>query len=61
MKNQKAIDAYIEAQIKARDQLDTLAGFLQSHQDNLIPEEIRWGHVGDINRIAESLNELLEN
>ena len=59
--NATALDAYIDAQRQARTLLEQLTAHLDAHQESLIPEQIHWGHVGDINAIVGRLEELVHN
>ena len=54
----KAIDAYLQHITTIRSQLEAL----QHHADDHFghdPDAIHWGHVGDLGRVEESLDELL--
>ena len=59
--NTAALDAYIAAQQQARALLEVLTAQLDAHQDRVAPEEIHWGHVGDMQRFIASLQEMVTN
>jgi hypothetical protein len=59
--NAAALDAYIAAQHQARALLDTLTAQLDAHQDNVAPDEVHWGHVGDMQRISAGIQETVAN
>ena len=57
--NAAALDAYIAAQQQARALLEVLTAQLDAHQDNVAPDEVHWGHVGDMQRIITGIQELV--
>lgn len=57
--NDAALTAYIAAQHQAHALLAQLTAQLNAHQDSLHPDEVHWGHVGDIKRIIGELNDLV--
>ncbi|KKN67742.1 hypothetical protein LCGC14_0458900 [marine sediment metagenome] len=57
MKKESAANAYIESQMKARNLIEKLEKYLDNHQEEAPVENVHWGHVGDINRIVENLND----
>jgi len=59
MANDKALDAYIAAQREAHALIDELHILVSKHQDAISPEEVHWGHVGDIRSIIMSLKAIL--
>ncbi len=54
-----ALDAYVNAQEEVRALVVALHGKINRHQNATAPEEIHWGHVGDIEAIAQALRQLL--
>lgn len=58
-KEPKAADAYTKQVMQINAKLDALCGFAESRFDALSPEEINWGHVGDLASVIASLDELL--
>ncbi len=59
--NTAALAAYIEAQQQARVLLADVTAYLDGHQDCATPEEIHWGHVGDISAVITQLTRILEH
>ena len=57
-KNAHALEAYITAQHEVRILLAKLEAQVEAHQDAQTPEEIHWGHVGDIQHIVDELHAL---
>jgi hypothetical protein len=56
MNNQSALDAFMNR----KTEIDALLAKLKTASDNHFdasPEEINWGHVGDLGRIIELLKE----
>jgi len=58
-KNTKALNAYIEIQEKAKRRIKMFETYLENHQNAFAPEEINWGHVGNIARAIVGLNDIL--
>jgi hypothetical protein len=56
--NEEALDRFIVIVCDMRDALTELHGIADDHF-NLAPEEIHWGHVGDVARTLEGLKEIL--
>jgi len=57
--NDKAIAAFIERKMQIDAAIAKLMEASENHFD-ASPEEINWGHVGDLGRILNCLNEALE-
>ena len=55
MGNEKALTAYMSEQTRAESELARLHVNLALHQDIQTPEDIHWGHVGDVKRVADML------
>jgi hypothetical protein len=51
--------AYLAAQRTARSLLARVAAELDGHQECTSHDAIDWGHVGDINRIVQQLQEVV--
>jgi len=58
-KNTEALNAYIEIQEKAKRRIKMFETYLENHQNAFAPEEINWGHVGDIGKAIAGLNDIL--
>jgi len=56
-----ALAAYLDAQRTAHALLTQVDAMLEHHQDTKTPEEIHWGHVGDINAIVHQLQQMMSN
>jgi len=56
----EAADAYIALQAKAAAQIEAISAALEAHQDGVDPECINWGHVGDLKRATELLEQVEE-
>ena len=57
--NTPALHAYIDAQIKAHRLLAQIQETIDTHQNALMPEDIHWGHVGDMQRIIALLDNVV--
>ena len=55
---QNAIDAYLERYAAISAKLERLQDLADEHFGH-DPENINWGHVGDLGRVDAGLNELL--
>jgi hypothetical protein len=58
------IDAALAAFIAKKDEIDTMLARLKALSDdhfNAAPEQITWGHVGDLGRYAELLKHLTDS
>jgi hypothetical protein len=55
----KALDKYIALQSQIEDQLELLKQKIQEAQDNTLPEDINWSHVGDLGHIQKALENLI--
>ena len=60
MNNDKALAQYLALQNKIEEQLEALKLQIVEVQDSTMPEEINWGHVGDLNHISFKLSELIK-
>jgi hypothetical protein len=58
--HEAAADAYIALQVKAAAQIETISAALEAHQDGIDPEQVNWGHVGDLSRATELLEQVAE-
>jgi hypothetical protein len=50
-----ALDAYMAAHADALALIERIQEAIENHDDAPAPEQIHWGHVGDIGRIREML------
>jgi hypothetical protein len=57
--NTEALHAYLDAQHTAQAMLRTVAAYLDGHQEGTSPDEIDWGHVGDIRHVIDQLERLV--
>jgi hypothetical protein len=57
-RREEALAAYLAAQREAREALAALTRYLDGHQECATPDEINWGHVGDVRRIVAALGAL---
>ena len=57
--NVKALAAYLAAKTKVYNRLESLRAAIEDHQDRRTPEEINYAHVGDLDHVAEILDEAL--
>ena len=55
-----ALDAFVEKQAEAHQLLQALTAKLAQYHDRVAPEDITWGHVGDITHICQKLHELVD-
>ena len=58
-KNTAALNAHIEIQEKAKRRIKMFETYLENHQNAFAPEEINWGHVGDIAGKIDGMNDIL--
>jgi hypothetical protein len=57
-------DAALQAFIAKKGEIDTMLARLQALSDdhfNAAPEQITWGHVGDLGRYAELLEHITDS
>lgn len=57
--NAKALAAYLTAKTNVYGRLESLRTAIEDHQDRRTPEEINYAHVGDLDHVAEVLDEIL--
>lgn len=57
--NNEALDKFVKLAATIHTQLQRLQTAADNHFD-LSPEEIGWGHVGDLTHYAEKLRELTD-
>ncbi len=53
-----ALDAYLQRMAMIRDKIETLQQLADDHFGH-DPEAIHWGHVGDLARVDQALDDLL--
>ena len=58
MKNEKALNAFIEKIGKINERLETLRSYVDNHME-CNPEEVNWGDVGSASHVLEQLDELI--
>jgi hypothetical protein len=58
--HEAAADAYIALQAKAAAKIEAISAALETHQDNIDPERVNWGHVGDLSHAMELLEQVEE-
>lgn len=58
--HEAAVGAYIALQAKAAAQIAAISAALEAHQDSIDPERCNWGHVGDLKRAVELLEQVEE-
>ena len=58
MKNQKAIDAFIETIGKIAPLLDDLRSIVVDNHMGVAPDNVNWGHVGTVNHLLEMVTEV---
>lgn len=58
--HEAAADTYIALQAKAAAQLEAISVALEAHQDGIDPEQVNWGHVGDLKHAIELLEQIEE-
>ena len=58
--NSRALETFAELTALIKNHLDRLQGAADNHFD-LAPEEINWGHVGDLNHYADLLKNLTDS
>lgn len=56
MENEKALNAFLERKAQIDDLLAKLTALSDDHF-NVAPDDVNWGHVGDLARIEEHLRE----
>ncbi len=57
--NDKALDAFIAAKAEIDAMLDRLKALSDDHFESS-PDEIHWGHVGDLKRYASLLRQITD-
>jgi hypothetical protein len=57
--NDKALDAFIAAKAEIDAMLARIAALSDEHF-NASPDEIHWGHVGDLRRTASQLRQITD-
>ena len=50
-----ALDAYLENHTAALELAERITAAIENHDTDPIPEQIHWGHVGDIAEIRSEL------
>jgi hypothetical protein len=50
-----ALDAYMAAHAEVLALIERIHEAIENHDDAPAPEQVHWGHVGDIGRIREML------
>jgi hypothetical protein len=58
--HEAAANAYIALQAKAAAHIEAISAALEAHQDSIDPERVNWGHVGDLSRATELLEQVVE-
>jgi hypothetical protein len=58
MSNQKALTAYLRTASDVRALLARLESGLDAYQDRVSPDEVNYGHVGDMGYLMASLQDL---
>jgi hypothetical protein len=58
--HEASADAYIALQAKAAAQIEAISAALEAHQGDIDPERVDWGHVGDLSRAIELLEQVEE-
>lgn len=58
--NSQALETFVELAALIKMRLDRLQGAADNHFD-LSPEQIHWGHVGDLTRYAEALKDITDS
>lgn len=53
-----AIDAYLQRMAMIRDKIEALRQLADDHFGHN-PDAIHWGHVGDLGRVDQALDDLL--
>ena len=56
--NEKALDEFMRSVAEIRTTLEAIEEANDEHYD-LSPDEIHWGHVGDVQRTLDGLKEIL--
>ena len=56
--NEKALDEFIARVGKIDAALETIKVANNDHYD-LSPDEVHWGHVGDVGRVLERLEDII--
>ena len=59
MENQKAVDGYVRQVGRASEALDRLTQYIEDHGE-IGPDEINWGHVGQMAHLVGQLTELVD-
>lgn len=59
MKNEKALQAFMENMSDAKTLFEKLQAHINDHM-GINPDDINWGHVGDIGYIVEKLTALFD-
>lgn len=57
--NDKALNAFLAAKVEIDAMLERLKALSDDHFDTH-PDEIHWGHVGDLNRYASLLRQITD-
>ena len=58
--NSHALETFVGLATLIKTRLDRLQGAVENHFD-LAPEEVHWGHVGDLTRYAEALKDITDS
>ena len=58
-KNERALQQFIHRRERVRCQLKALDGLMNGVEDNFSPDEISYGHVGDLEYTEQKLEEVL--
>jgi len=58
--NSHALETFVGLATLIKTRLDRLQGAVDNHFD-LAPDEVNWGHVGDLSHYADLLKELTDS
>ena len=57
---QTAAERYAAQRIAIEEAIAQLRQRLDNHMDCINPDTVNWGHVGDLNYVMDSLNEIVD-
>ncbi|MGO8684170.1 MAG: hypothetical protein ACLQUT_06280 [Thermoleophilia bacterium] len=54
-----ALDEYLRLHLLAIEKANAILAALEDHQDEINPDHVHWGHVGDLTSAIEQMDEIL--
>lgn len=55
----EALDRFVEKKISADEKIKTILDYVANHCDTN-PDDVNWSHVGDMDRLNNNLDEIMD-